>query len=456
MNKITINGNDYTLGLMWTRLGGESNRKEIADLIKNLEAPYGLLRKSFDKVHVGLIDEEISNGTLSAAALLAEVAGDCVIVDKIDDDRYWICCVIGGEVIPGSDIIVNSDGVLSFTDEFASVPSYNGEALKIYASEEVCEETGVEADENLSFEDLVEEFGDAKSKHNLIKIKKLNSNAKAFIIAGGVIVLGLAGMGGYWFMGELEKQRQIEEYEAELARNAARENSREVVSDEVLIQRAYDEEVGRIDKEFKKKAFNHVMPSYLSVFKRVGNSDLGGWELMSLDIAYNQATQSFVTEGQWRNSGHGNYKSLELVVPSDAHAISNDAKAASTKYDLPENPNNYDNHYEKMIKGNQKIKNETIDDLLKLGVTFKFDRKPVTDRFAGIPGLKPTDERLNRRQAPYNIHELAIKGSGLDQLEAVTELLTQEKFAHLVLKKVDTKINGEEILWSLIGELYEN
>lgn len=198
------------------------------------------------------------------------------------------------------------------------------------------------------------------------------------------------------------------------------------------------------------------MPNYLKIIKKVGNSDLGGWELMSIDTMYNQAVQSFVTEGQWRNSGYGNYKSLESIVPSDGHAISNDAKAASTKYDLPENPNDYDNHYEKVIKDNKKVKNETIDDLLKLGVSFKFERKPVTERYAGIAGLKPTDERLNKRQAPYNIHELAIKGSGLDQLEAVTELLTQEKFAHLVLKKVDTKINGEEILWSLIGELYEN
>jgi hypothetical protein len=457
MNTININGVELTLGLMWTRIGGENPRKEIIEVSNKLTSPFGVVRKSIDKTHIGLTDEEKANKTFSAAALVAEIATDCVLVEKVGDDRYWICCVMGGEVIPGSDEVSNSDRMSSMVEEFSNLPSFDGEKILIYASEDVCHEIGITADYNLSLADILEEFGDYKSKLTLAKIVRLNSKVKSVLIGLGVVAVVGGGLGVNYWLDMREKARELEAYNLMLAQKAANNTNEVVITVEMILAKAYDEEMVFIDKEFNEQSLHYVLPTYIDLVKsRIRSSNIGGWKIHQAELRLGTTGEPVVTGG-WENIGDGDYQSLISVIDADFHKISGDGQNAFTNYKFKKNDVIFDNHYESFIKNAKNIRSELIDELLDLNVIFKLGDREKTLRFERISGLPKGDMRADEKVAHYTAREFSIKGNGLSLIEAVNETLSNEKYSHMILNKVLTNISsGNDFSWALTGVIYEN
>jgi len=440
---------------MWTRLSSEKTKQEVAARIKDLDAPYGVMRKSFDRVHVGLTDDSEADGTYSAAALIAEVAGDCVLVQKIGDDRYWLCCVIGGEVIPNGDSLTNSDGVLSQVDEFLAVPSFDDEdVLNVFANKDVCKETGIQANEFIDFEDIVSEVSDMKDKLNIVKIKKLNSNTKSIAIAGGVTVALVAGLGAWWYIGELEAQRQAEEYAQMLRDQQSKNKNVNVVSKEKIIQQAYFAELEDIDKIFNQRSGMFILPYFEDLIRRVDDTRKNGWKLLSIEFSTGKNFPEPIIKSTWQNDGNGTFQSFKGGVDADRHTIDGTGRTAIAKYNLTQNPYIYKDHYNQFIKVVNGYRNQMIDEFLELGLKFDVKTKRVTERLTSLVGIPETDPLSKNLSAPYTVNEITVKGSGIEQLLALKELLTKEKFGNLAINKIEAKVS-KGLSWTLIGEVYE-
>jgi hypothetical protein len=457
MNTIKIGEIDLTLGLLWTRVGAENQKKEIGEISTNLRSPFGVVRQSVDKTHIGLIDEEKANKTFSAAALVAEIVTDCVLVEKVGDDRYWICCVMNGEVIPGSDEVSNSDRMSSKVDEFSDVPSFDGEEIIIYASEEVCDEVGIKAHHHLSLEDILEEYGDYKNKLPLAKIVRLNSNLKSILIGLGVLTVVGSGLGINYWLDAREASRELAAYNLMLSKNSNIKKGPARISDEIILSNAYDEELVIIDKKFNEQSLQYALPTYLEIMKtRVKNNELGGWIINDISLKFGASGKAII-RASWSSTGEGNHQSLIHLIDADNHTISGDGRDAVTHYEFKKNDVFFDNYYEKIIKDAEDIRVELIDELINIEVSFDIKGKTNGLRHKSIDRLSKEDVRFNQRVAVYTSREFSMKGEGLGLLEALNEVLSNEKYSHMILNKVITKINNDNVFsWSLSGVIYEN
>lgn len=147
MQEIKIDGKTLTIGLEWDALKRETSQsKEIKELVKNNPGvKHGILLKSTeDEIVIGMIPAGEKIKSPSGAAYLAaankkenainkkndEPLKDWIVVEMVENDKFWLCVIKNGIPLPGFDFLDDWDGIYSRIVELLETSDFD-----LYVSE---------------------------------------------------------------------------------------------------------------------------------------------------------------------------------------------------------------------------------------------------------------------------------------------------------------------------------
>ncbi len=191
MERIRIGEKEYVAGLVWRTLD-LGDQAEIDVLAKESAARYGvLIRRSASAPPevAGFVANERrlkSHGKLvSAAALVANsVVKNCILVESLDDGRYWMVGVRDGVVLPDTDVV--ADDLRDIQERIHTLQSYG----RFEVLGNVATQLGGEAD--VPFAELI--LADELKRSTL----RLVTSDRRRLQWAAVLLLGVAGTAGWW------------------------------------------------------------------------------------------------------------------------------------------------------------------------------------------------------------------------------------------------------------------
>lgn len=109
--RVELGGTEYVLGLDWDRVQPElPEADELRQLIETHDSQYGVKLKGSGEggqsLHVGFSSKGADDAKqISGAAYLALNHSNIVLVEMLDEQRFWMVVVTDGVVYPGTDIV---------------------------------------------------------------------------------------------------------------------------------------------------------------------------------------------------------------------------------------------------------------------------------------------------------------------------------------------------------------
>lgn len=122
---IRVHGYLFVLGLEWHETR-EPNKRYLRQLAKNSKGSYGTLLGSSNESSplFGVVaDAKQGRRARSGAAYLANNYDQAVVILPLDNEIYWLCAVINGEVLIGKDIVSSIDTIRVMASELLSLNS---------------------------------------------------------------------------------------------------------------------------------------------------------------------------------------------------------------------------------------------------------------------------------------------------------------------------------------------
>ncbi|MCP1674267.1 hypothetical protein J2T57_001369 [Natronocella acetinitrilica] len=302
--QVTFASRTYALGLAWYHLAGERPLKEALAQVDEVGVPVGvgLLRKversSADGVkdihyQLGLSSTSDDAGSHSAAALIADVLDDVVVIEPLDDGRYWLCAVLGGEVLPGCDLVVDGGDVDERVSDLFGELGEQLDTAVVCAQAERAAQFGLQATHSAGVERMLEDLGAApKRRHRVAKLTGISVPVVA--AAALVVVLGL-GYFGYsqWQASLAAETESFNHLELSLPDDSvvgvgeAARRSASAPSQAELLERAREQEIEWLANDFQTRdpaAVLGLVESAVAALPR----EAGGWRmaLVEYDVAY--------------------------------------------------------------------------------------------------------------------------------------------------------------------------
>jgi len=123
----SFDDNEYVLGLTWHTI---SEKADVAGFLEAKHTEYGLTLEDVEgnPRMVGLAitsDPKVTknlDGEFSAAATLATVVGESILlIEQLDDSTYWLCAVEAGVVLVGTDVVVDEESARRHIDDLLSL-----------------------------------------------------------------------------------------------------------------------------------------------------------------------------------------------------------------------------------------------------------------------------------------------------------------------------------------------
>lgn len=286
---LEIGGKRFVLGLEWIKLSGTDPLLAAKVQAKSRKSPLGVIRSvSLDDgqklAQVGLSHKKLGGVVYSAAAVLANEYPMLIAIDHISEDLYWICVTENGRVLPGHDTPATDSEIKRIFNELAS--EYQIDYMKVIVPEEIARRFSIPKPyTDQSPLKLLEEVGriDSTKLKNLAGI----SNTTYLGAAIGVLLVGFFGYSKYGdYLHDQEVQRQIaleamEEGARLQAEKDRMERLRQQPTDEQLLERARQQEIGWLQEEFNANSMNSVMSAVYTTVEREPTV-ISGWKLQGM------------------------------------------------------------------------------------------------------------------------------------------------------------------------------
>ena len=226
MTAIKLGDESLAIGLSWLPPEDWSTRKQENRQIRRLSAakPTPVAYVSISTklgVQIGTTPNLDDVGLKSAAAWLAQIQHSAVLIEKIGNDKYWLCAIEDGAIFPAGDMIGNKELVQSRLNEIHS--DIEGTDIKIFEREGVFD---IEEYSQIGFVDLVRDT-DLNADVRCQKLVKRNFKKPVLsVFAGLTLVACTFGLWSYAFspnrIGKTDKvdQQQIVQQLLEQEKNA--------------------------------------------------------------------------------------------------------------------------------------------------------------------------------------------------------------------------------------------
>ena len=383
--------------VQWPAAGRE--RRITRELMELKIGPAGYVElETPSGCQIGASSKPEDLGLESAAALLVQVQQSAVLIEHLENDRYWLCAIEDGAVFPAGDLVGSKDLIEARLKEISS--DIAGTSIPIY------EKSGTFEIENamaLNFADLI---GDASSNSNIeikpVQFSKLN---KSYVAAIAALVVLSSLIGTWQFADHLlgqDTSKQTQELDA---------------------QQDFQREKHNIQESLKQNAAALLATFADKVYDRPFRA--AGWQAQSYEWENDQI--SVIWHRQHGNiadiTEHLNTQTIEFTERSDA--LTETIPFPASEHSDPEN-------FEKRL-GTQARRVQLLDEL------------------ASLPGdwvLKPA-QSIGKKYRTSRSH-LSATSDRLNEIIAAAIGL-QEQPVHVTRIKITL---GNTFSWELEGEYF--
>jgi Pilin accessory protein (PilO) len=216
MKSIRIGSNMVVVGLEWMASQAVTSKEAIDEVLsQDSTKQYGYVVEGVDTIAVGLATKP-EKGNVGAAWLAdcQKDAGDCVLIESIGPDEYWLCAIKNGAPFYGSDLIGGQDHI---EQEARGIMQTGG--FRLITSEE----SFLTALEDVSVSQTHEGFDTAVKGSGSYKIKSLKMQKKTVLFAfGGVVVFVVLLMAGFYIYDSIQESAAADEMRSKQQQQAAK------------------------------------------------------------------------------------------------------------------------------------------------------------------------------------------------------------------------------------------
>jgi uncharacterized membrane protein YciS (DUF1049 family) len=278
MKSIRIGSNMVVVGLEWMASQAVTSKEAIEEVLsQDNSKKYGYVVEGVDTIAVGLATKP-EKGNVGAAWLAdcQKDAGDCVLIESIGPDEYWLCAIKNGAPFYGSDLIGDKNHI---EQEARSILQTGG--FRLITSDEFFLTTL----EDVSETQIHEGFDTAVKGSGSYKIKSLKMQRKTILFAfGGVFAFVVLLISGFYIYESFQESAAAEEIKTKKLQQ--------------LQKTAIAAEKAKLDFELAKKtAIENKEKEVLKILSEASGVDvteewanaLGGLNLETSGWAYAQA-----------------------------------------------------------------------------------------------------------------------------------------------------------------------
>jgi Pilin accessory protein (PilO). len=456
MEKFSFNEKTFALGLYWSHLSGEKVAAEVAAISEEMSMSLGVLRKiNIDGVkqhQVGLCSEKTHKGLVSAAAILAELEESLFLIEKLNDDKYWICAIDGHQVIGGGDVITSLEKITEVAQDIFNTIGENLQSVRICISEEIKRETSIEGDEQIGFFDILKEH-EVKNIQKSFKhcvVKNIKGIPRAAVLFAVFTIL--CGGTGYMLFGSNDESEAITEEQISSHANEVDQADLVLVKKEPtraeLLAKAYEEEKNWLSDMMDNKNASSTITQIHSFINKLSINN-GGWTITEAN--YDESSPDVITL-RWLKTGPGTSLILKKSIGSyDSISFGLDGKTAVSSHKVININKNNHGDIVSFISNAKYNFNEMMHDLESLNYIWKITPVAMTERPEPIDGI--TDPSLAKtRQLTLKIKAFNISGSGTIRLLDTVRIMN--KATTSVIKNIQVNVD-KDFEWSINGEIYE-
>ncbi|WP_408601320.1 hypothetical protein [Pseudomonas sp. PLMAX] len=449
---LEVGGQRYIIGLEWNPLSGSDPLLAARTLAKARKSPLGLLRTintgDGQVIHqAGLAQKKVKGVILAGAAQLANISPSMIAIDRLSEDLYWLCVTDNGRVLPGHDAVASDSEVRRLFNDLAE--DYQLDYMRLVMTEEVAQTLSIgRVVENISPLDLLETTppGDNLKLKNLVGVSNTT-------ILGAIIGIMLVGGGGYWKYTDQIRQREYEEQmaleamEAEAAEKARLAGIKKGPTDDEILAKAREEEVGWLRDEFNQKNLINSL-KHVYVLSSTMPIREEGWELQG--ISFNSENLRELRTA-WKRDG-GNLKGIKDALAGKGNVFfSSDFKQANASHKISLGDRGIQD-IEAFLKTRGMRQHTLVDIFLAENLEFGVTVTTKTERKSTIEGLK--DKNLESvPQLTVKKWLFAISGQDVDSYIKLMNILQQVD--NMTPETIDVSRVDGAFVWKFTGTLQD-
>ena len=449
---LEVGGQRYIIGLEWNPLSGSDPLLAARTLAKARKSPLGLLRTintgDGQVIHqAGLAQKKVKGVILAGAAQLANISPSMIAIDRLSEELYWLCVTDNGRVLPGHDAVASDSEVKRLFNDLAE--DYQLDYMRLVMTQEVAQALSIGRPvEDISPLDLLETTppGDNLKLKNLVGVSNTT-------ILGAIIGIMLVGGGGYWKytdqirQREYEEQLALEEMEAEAAEKARLAGIKKGPTDEEILAKAKEEEIGWLRDEFNEKSLINALKHVYVLSSNMPTRE-AGWELQG--ISFNsENTRELRTA--WKRDG-GNLKGIKDALAGKGNVFfSSDFKQANASHKISLGDRGIQD-IESFLKTRGMRQHTLVDLFLTENLEFGVAVTTKTERKSIIEGLK--DKNLESiPQLPVKKWLFSITGKDVDSYIKLMNILQQVD--NMTPETIDVSRVDSAFVWKFTGTLQD-
>lgn len=448
MKTIKIGSHTILVGLDWMASQASTTKEAIEEaLLQEPNKKYGLVLEGTDSFSIGMTDS--SEKAIVGAAWLADSQkndGDFVLIEKIEENEYWLCAIKNGIPFYGSDILGN----LSSIEEEAKTFLQSGGFRLITMDEHLSSMLSPYATSYSAsgFEQSI------KGKGNF-KVKSLKLDKKIMIVSSVIFGTLMAGFLGFSYYDDMS-QKELAEINAnalKIKQDAEQLKNSQALKDEFNAnkERLTKEALNKIQEEYNKKS-NSISAIYSNFFNGL-SLNMNGWKYKTGLCELSDCTITLQPKDGASNKG------LIALIPK-AQIVENGA-ILTEHVEVPLNPVSIS-----QLKTKDAFLIEELSILQEVKGLFTISTKPLEEIFVEVPvpqgGMANADatvaqpsvaqKTVEKVSIGYMKGTFRIEGKSLWALKDVGERIVGDSF---IIQKVSVGFDNFSINnWGIDGVYY--
>lgn len=457
MFAIELNNNKFVVGLKWSRLAGEKVGAELSALSKEAEMYFGFTRKLEEEegqfvYQSALSSEKSVNGMISAAAVVADLVENIILIEKVDDEKYWICCVNDSEVVPGGDELIDFD---LLTDKFHQLQSLIGEEELRVCIHESASDLFSAKSEAIQFADILEENEIKKPLKDFshYKVKSLKGVPVAGVLFGAfALILG----GGAFFMTQNSgpvivdiEPIKLPEVQIKKPDPTEKVDKKKIPTEAELFADAKNEEITWMKERFIKED-PHQIINAISDFTYGLPRFFAGWS--SSQVVYDSKRPDIITV-IWTRNDLGTALSLQNSIKNHIGInFSLDGQSARTTHEITGlQEKTVDEDLISSIQNDKYKTAEFMHDVESLNLNWSVELLsqdgPRRQKIVGIKNERDAFQKQLKLLGKY----FTVRGGRLNSMYVFNDIFTKSKSS--LIDKININLNENN--WTVNGTLYE-
>ncbi len=459
---VEIQGINVTVGADWFVCENESKLgSDIKYQSDRTAMPYVFHRKASEQgvTQYTLSDEDKSLNSYSGADLVSSVISEehFIYVYKVSEALSWVFACSEGEVVSGSDNLVQNKGLGESIKKILESLQIDVEQFSVHVDSALEVELDDFADVVTNMSDILDIADTGSLAKFYLARKKLPTKIILPVVLAAIIGAGyMAVSGGDAIVEGIKTQKvDISKLRTKLPKSSSSIRGRNdhidmgiiKTSSEVIVE-AYEEEIRWLNSDLNEISEGKLFDDIVKTLKKQ-NMYKGGWRSASFIFDYSQPS---VYEVTWGKKPYGTSLTLSQSLQYDHISFDETGHQASSFHNTSDLETGSKKNLVKILKDNTNDLTHFMHELEISELGWYAEINPVSKRPKPIEGVK-NKVVAEERQVKTSSRTFRITGKGIYNIEVFKSLVV--KYDRFMVERVVVELNNK-LDWVIYGVFYEN